>query len=150
MVAVLPRTPPVLVSLTLAVGLSAYRAEIHLGDARRVWAEIKNDLSSVQARAMPYRLRRDDGVYRWMDAGAEPFLDDDGSIVQGYGLPHDIDGHWPIEETLREPDGMAMGPAISRSIVNGCGGRPLAENNQHGGDTFIFTLPAEAKADHDR
>jgi signal transduction histidine kinase len=47
-------------------------------------------------------------------------------------------------------NGMGMGLAISRTIIESHGGRLWAEDNRPSGATFIFTLPAEAKADHDR
>ena len=47
-------------------------------------------------------------------------------------------------------NGMGMGLAISRTIIESHGGRLWAEDNQPSGATFIFTLPVEAKADHDR
>jgi PAS domain S-box-containing protein len=42
-------------------------------------------------------------------------------------------------------EGMGMGLAISRSIIDSHGGRIWAENNPAGGATFGFTLPAAAK-----
>jgi PAS domain S-box-containing protein len=51
---------------------------------------------------MKYRLRRADGVYRWVDGRAEPLRDQSGHIVQWYGLSHDIDDQMHVEEALRE------------------------------------------------
>ena len=50
---------------------------------------------------MKYRLRRADGVYRWVEGRAEPMRDQSGRIIQWYGLAHDIDDQVKAEEALR-------------------------------------------------
>ncbi|CAM5187076.1 histidine kinase OS=Bosea thiooxidans OX=53254 GN=ARD30_19910 PE=4 SV=1 [Bosea thiooxidans] len=80
------------------------KAAVHPDDADRVWAGLKACLSSGRPFAMRYRLRRHDGVYRWMDGRAEPLLDEDGSIIQWHGLSHDIDDQLRVEEALRESE----------------------------------------------
>jgi signal transduction histidine kinase len=44
-----------------------------------------------------------------------------------------------------KPQGMGMGLAISRSIIEAHGGRLWATANQHRGATFQFTLPADGE-----
>src|SRR3546814_2132974 len=51
---------------------------------------------------MKWRMRRADGVYRWMAASAEAMRDQDGHIAQWYGLCHDIDDQLQAEEALRK------------------------------------------------
>jgi PAS domain S-box-containing protein len=83
---------------------AALKAAVHPDDAARVWAGLKDCLGSGRPFAMRYRLRRHDGVYRWMDGRAEPLLDEDGSIIQWHGLSHDIDDQLRVEEALRESE----------------------------------------------
>jgi PAS domain S-box-containing protein len=83
---------------------AALKAAVHPDDAPRVWAGLKDCLGSGRPFAMRYRLRRHDGVYRWMDGRAEPLLDEDGSIIQWHGLSHDVDDQLRVEEALRESE----------------------------------------------
>jgi len=60
----------------------------------------------------------------------------------GTGLnPVEVDRLFEAFYTTK-PDGMGMGLAISRSIIEAHGGRMWAEPNQGSGATFLFSLPA--------
>src|SRR5690606_2129334 len=59
-------------------------------------------LASGEHFSMKWRMRRADGVYRWMAASAEALRDQDGRITQWYGLCHDIDDQVLAEQTLRQ------------------------------------------------
>jgi PAS domain S-box-containing protein len=48
-----------------------------------------------------HRLRRSDGEYRWHQALGEPLRDQEGRIIQWYGLSVDIDDRKKAEEKLR-------------------------------------------------
>jgi two-component system, LuxR family, sensor kinase FixL len=63
----------------------------------------------------------------------------------GVGIPPDrLSGLFdPFFSTKKE--GMGLGLSISRSLVEGHGGRIWAENNPRGGATFRFTLPTEGE-----
>lgn len=61
---------------------------------------------------------------------------------RGIGLPEeDTEEVFEPFFTTRE-EGLGMGLAISRTIVEGHGGRLWAENNLYGGATFTFEIPA--------
>lgn len=64
----------------------------------------------------------------------------------GIGLKHDeMDRLFEAFFTTK-PQGMGMGLAISRSIIEVHGGRLWAEPNQEAGATFLFSLPAAGSA----
>jgi PAS domain S-box-containing protein len=82
----------------------AMRALVHpddLADQERLCSHSFQAGDSIRTR---YRLRRADGVYRWVDARVDPFRDDDGRIVQWYGVCVDVDDSHKAEQALRESE----------------------------------------------
>ena len=55
-----------------------------------------------QPLELDHRLKRFDGVYRWVHVRMDPLLDDRGRIVRWYGLLTDIDDQRRAEEALRQ------------------------------------------------
>ncbi len=51
-----------------------------------------------------YRVRRFDGVWRWMRARAAPRRNPEGKIIRWYGTLEDIDDHQKSEEALRRSE----------------------------------------------
>ena len=54
-----------------------------------------------QAMDFHYRLRRFDGVYRWISSRSEPLLDEHGKITRWYILLIDVEDQRNAEEALR-------------------------------------------------
>ncbi|PIO45217.1 hypothetical protein B5P45_09290 [Phyllobacterium zundukense] len=77
---------------------------VHPDDAAEFRDTLIRCLVTGERFTMRYRLRRADGVYRWMSSRAEPMRDHDGRIVQWYGLCHDIDDQMHAEEALRRSE----------------------------------------------
>jgi PAS domain S-box-containing protein len=77
-------------------------AAVHPEDAIAVNHAFDRSLATGERLSLRYRMRRADGVYRWVDGSAEPMRDENGSIVQWFGLSHDIDDQLRVEEALRE------------------------------------------------
>src|SRR6185312_7374351 len=76
-------------------------AVIHPDDSAGVAEAFERSLASGERLSMNWRMRRADGVYRWMAASAEAMRDQDGRIAQWYGLCHDIDDQVLAEEAVR-------------------------------------------------
>lgn len=79
-------------------------ASVHPDDASAFGDALGRCLRTGEAFAMRYRLRRHDGVYRWMSSRAEPMRDLSRRILQWYGLCHDIDDQMHAEEALQARD----------------------------------------------
>jgi PAS domain S-box-containing protein len=77
------------------------KTSVHPDDAAAMAEALNSSLITGERFSMRYRLRRADGVYRWVDGSAEPLRDESGQIVQWYGLSHDIDDQLQAEEGLR-------------------------------------------------
>ena len=57
-----------------------------------------------QPLELDHRLKRFDGIYRWVHVRVDPLLDDRGRIVRWYGLLTDIDDQRRAEEALRDSE----------------------------------------------
>lgn len=77
-------------------------AAVHPEDAARLQQSLDHSFATGERFALRYRLRRADGVYRWVDGSAEAMRDESGRITWWYGLSHDIDDQMKAEEALRE------------------------------------------------
>jgi PAS domain S-box-containing protein len=64
---------------------------IHPDDAERFRSALGQSLITGEPFSMRYRLRHVDGNFRWMSSRAEPLRDQNGQIIQWYGLCHDVD-----------------------------------------------------------
>jgi PAS domain S-box-containing protein len=84
--------------------LEAVIETVHPDDAAEFRDTLSRCLATGESFAMRYRLRRADGVYRWMSSRAEPMRDQGGGIVQWYGHCHDIDDQMHADEALRQSE----------------------------------------------
>lgn len=89
---------------------------VHPDDAASLGEALGRCFATGERFSMKYRLRRADGVYRWVDGRAEPLRDQGGRIVQWYGLSHDIDDQVKAEEALRGLTVTAMALSSCRSL----------------------------------
>ncbi|KQY22506.1 PAS domain-containing protein [Rhizobium sp. Root482] len=81
---------------------AAIAAVVHPDDAIHLAEALNHSFATGEAFSLNYRLRRADGVYRWMLGRAEPLRDESGCILQWYGLCHDIDDQLQAEDALRQ------------------------------------------------
>jgi PAS domain S-box-containing protein len=73
---------------------------LHPDDITRLKEALTHSLATGESFSLNYRIRRVDGVYRWMSGRAEPLRDESGRIVQWFGLSHDIDDQVRVEAEL--------------------------------------------------
>jgi PAS domain S-box-containing protein len=84
-----------------SLGSLARRAIVHpddLAELERLWS---HSVQTGAALSMRHRLRRVDGAYRWVDLRAEPLRNDNGDIVQWYGVCVDIEDETRMQGELR-------------------------------------------------
>jgi PAS domain S-box-containing protein len=64
----------------------------------RIWLQ---NIQTGEPHQVTYRLRRADGEYRWFDVRGEPLRDNDGRVVQWYGICIDVEERRRTEDALR-------------------------------------------------
>lgn len=81
--------------------LSNLEEFIHPDDLARVIAAWSRSITTSEPLEMEHRVRRADGVYRWLHARGLPLRDSSGAIVRWYTLLTDVDERKHAEEALR-------------------------------------------------
>ena len=81
-----------------------YLQPIHPDDREMAQNEWLRCQALGQPLELNHRLRRFDGVYRWVHVRVDPLLDDRGRIVRWYSLHTDIDDQRRAEEKLRRSE----------------------------------------------
>jgi hypothetical protein len=74
---------------------------LHPDDVVELQHRWSDSLSTGESFSFRHRLRRADGVFRWVDSRREPLRDDNGQIVQWYCINVDIDDETRMQDTLR-------------------------------------------------
>ncbi len=88
-------------SLQEAVGWG-WQAAIHPQDLVGLVDYWKSALTSGKPGEIVARMRRFDGVYRWLVFNAVPLYDESGSLIKWYGQTTDIDDRKRAEDHLQE------------------------------------------------
>lgn len=83
---------------------SAISKIVHPDDRERIADRIASSLRTGEPGQMVYRRKFADGEYRWMEARLNPVRDENGSIVEWFGVTVDIDDLKTVEQELRNAE----------------------------------------------
>jgi PAS domain S-box-containing protein len=75
--------------------------EVHPADTERLRSQWGRAISSGSAFEIEFRLRRNDGVYRWFLSRHNPVRDDQGKVLRWYAACADIEDRKRAEESLQ-------------------------------------------------
>jgi PAS domain S-box-containing protein len=78
------------------------RTLIHPDDSARLLETVRHSVATGEGYSMKYRMRRADGVYRWVNGRSEPLRDDEGEVVQWYAISIDIDDEMRLYKDIEE------------------------------------------------
>jgi PAS domain S-box-containing protein len=78
-----------------------FRHHIHPDDVMVVTETWLRCTQNGEPLDLTYRLRRFDGVYRWVRSRVEPLLDENDKVVRWYALLVDVDDEKKAQEALR-------------------------------------------------
>jgi len=81
--------------------LSKLHSTMHADDRERAATTWMRSVETGEPFDIDYRVRRADGVYRWLHTRGEPLRDANGRIVRWYKLTTDIDDQKRAEEALQ-------------------------------------------------
>lgn len=87
---------------------AAMHAVVHPDDIQKLDRGWTHSVITGGSFGMQFRLRRADGVFRWVDSRGEPLRDDHGSVTCWYCVNVDIDDATRMQDALRSTsDGLA-------------------------------------------
>ncbi|SDI71926.1 PAS domain S-box-containing protein [Paraburkholderia steynii] len=81
-----------------------WQSIVHSDDLPAMQAAWREAVATGSALETTARIRRKDGVYRWMHVGAEPLRDANGEIVRWYGVNTDIEEHKQTQQALERSE----------------------------------------------
>jgi len=76
--------------------------EVHPDDTERLRSQWGRAISSGSAFEIEFRLRRNDGAYRWFLSRHNPVRDDQGKVLRWYAACADIEDRKRAEERLQQ------------------------------------------------
>ena len=85
--------------------LTDWRQVVHPGDVSMVEAQWARSVATGEPFVKEYRVRGNDGEYRWFHSHVVAASKSDGTIVRWYNLLTDIDDRKRAEEKLRASEG---------------------------------------------
>jgi PAS domain S-box-containing protein len=88
--------------------VDTWRAYVHPDDLKNVVDALSGALKSQQPISQQYRLRRQDGVYRWMFDVASPRVNGDGSFAGFIGSAVDVTDQKVAQEALEKISGQLI------------------------------------------
>src|ERR1700724_1057855 len=93
-----------------------WEAFIHPDDFPETIKAFRHAIQTGTSYQSVHRLRRADGEFRWHHARGEPLRDEEGHIIQWYGLAVDIDEGKKAEDRLRRSEAyLAEAQRLSRT-----------------------------------
>jgi len=90
------------IGMTIDELSASFVQPIHPDEREMMQNEWLRSSAVGQSVEVVQRLRRFDGVYRWVHVRVDPLRDDGGRIVRWYGLHTDIDDQRRAEEKVRQ------------------------------------------------
>jgi PAS domain S-box-containing protein len=86
------------------LGLAWLERVVHPDDRERTLASWQRAVADQGVYDLEYRIRRQDGEYRWFKARGVPIRDEQGRIVKWFGTCTDIEDAKQAEEELRQSE----------------------------------------------
>lgn len=83
-------------------GSRSLAALVHQDDLAAMEVELSNSVDAGRPFLWKYRQRQADGSHRWVECRAEPLRDENGAIVQWYGVAVDIEDVTRAQEALSD------------------------------------------------